>query len=325
MPDAKPAIGFIGLGIMGSPMAANLIKAGFPVTGYDHHQTNLDKLVAAGGTAVGSEAEAAAGADIVVTMLPDSPQVAGAVLGEGGVFETFRSRQPGPGPAQPAQPGGSERSPAPMLIDFSTIKPETSREIAEAGAEIGVVVLDAPVSGGETGAIEGTLSIMVGGNEADFEAANPVFEAVGGTYRLVGPHGAGQVVKAANQLVVGGTYALVAEAIVLMEASGVDAAAGLDVLAGGLAASRILDLKRKSMLAREFRPGFRIDLHHKDMGIALAAARNAEVPVPMTGLVAQLIAAAQALGYGSLDHSALLSVTEVLSGRGQPPAGRDTM
>jgi 2-hydroxy-3-oxopropionate reductase len=212
-----------------------------------------------------------------------------------------------------------------MLIDFSTIKPETSREIAEAGAEIGVVVLDAPVSGGETGAIEGTLSIMVGGNEADFEAANPVFEAVGGTYRLVGPHGAGQVVKAANQLVVGGTYALVAEAIVLMEASGVDAAAGLDVLAGGLAASRILDLKRKSMLAREFRPGFRIDLHHKDMGIALAAARNAEVPVPMTGLVAQLIAAARALGYGSLDHSALLRVTEVLSGRGQPPAGRDTM
>lgn len=309
MPGTKPAIGFIGLGIMGSPMAANLVKAGFPVTGYDHHASNLDKLTAAGGTAVGSEAEAAAAADIVVTMLPDSPQVAGAVLGEGGVFETLRSRRPGPG------------QPAPMLIDFSTIKPETSREIAEAGAGIGVAVLDAPVSGGETGAIEGTLSIMAGGHAADFEAAKPVFEAVGGTYRLVGPHGAGQVVKAANQLVVGGTYALVAEAIVLMEASGVDAAAGLDVLAGGLAASRILDLKRQSMLAREFRPGFRIDLHHKDMGIALDAARTAEVPVPMTGLVAQLIAAARALGYGSLDHSALLRVAEVLAGRGQPPGG----
>jgi 2-hydroxy-3-oxopropionate reductase len=308
MAGTKPAIGFIGLGIMGSPMAANLVKAGFPVTGYDHHASNLDKLAAAGGTAVGSEAGAAAGADIVVTMLPDSPQVAGAVLGEGGVFETIRSRRS-------AERGGSAPSPGVMLIDFSTIKPETSREIAAAGAEIGVSVLDAPVSGGETGAIEGTLSIMVGGDAAGFEAAKPVFDVVGRTYRLVGPHGAGQVVKAANQLVVGGTYALVAESIVLMEASGVDAAAGLDVLAGGLAASRILDLKRQSMLAREFRPGFRIDLHHKDMGIALAAARSADVPAPMTGLVAQLIAAARALGYGSLDHSALLRVIEVLSGR----------
>jgi 2-hydroxy-3-oxopropionate reductase len=208
-----------------------------------------------------------------------------------------------------------------MLIDFSTIRPETSREIAAAGAEIGVAVLDAPVSGGEAGAVEGKLSIMVGGETAGFEAAEPVFDAVGATYRLAGPHGAGQVVKAANQLVVGGTYALVAEAIVLMEASGVDAAAGLDVLAGGLAASRILDLKRQSMLAREFRPGFRIDLHHKDMGIALDAARSAEVPVPVTGLVAQLIGTARALGYGSLDHSALLRVTETLAGRGQPPAG----
>ena len=319
MPGTKPAIGFIGLGIMGSPMAANLIKAGFPVTGYDHHTSNLDKLTAAGGTAVGSEAEAAAAADIVVTMLPDSPQVAGAVLGEGGVFETIRSRragaaqQDGAGSAEP----GPSRSPGPMLIDFSTIKPETSREIATAGAELGVAVLDAPVSGGEAGAIEGTLSIMAGGTEAGFEAAGPVFDAVGRTYRLVGPHGAGQVVKAANQLVVGGTYALVAEAIVLMEASGVDATEGLDVLAGGLAASRILDLKRQSMLAREFRPGFRIDLHHKDMGIAVAAARSAEMSAPMTGLVAQLMAAARAMGYGSLDHSALLKVTETLSGRAE--------
>jgi 2-hydroxy-3-oxopropionate reductase len=253
-------------------------------------------------------------------MLPDSPQVAEAVLGEGGVFETIRSRQHGgPQPdGQGSAGGGSSRSAGPMLIDFSTIRPETSREIAAAGAEIGVSVLDAPVSGGETGAVEGKLSIMVGGEADAFEAAGPVFDAVGATFRLVGPHGAGQVVKAANQLVVGGTYALVAESIVLMEASGVDAEAGLDVLAGGLAGSRILDLKRQSMLARQFRPGFRIDLHHKDMGIALAAARSADVSVPLTGAVAQLIAAARALGWGSLDHSALLKVAETLSGRDGP-------
>jgi 2-hydroxy-3-oxopropionate reductase len=154
---------------------------------------------------------------------------------------------------------------------------------------------------------------MVGGEHADFEAARDVFEAVSGTFALVGPHGAGQITKAANQLLVGGTYALVAEAIVLMERSGADARTGLDMLAGGLAASRILDLKRESMLAREFKPGFRIDLHHKDMGIAIAAARDADVSLPMTGLVAQLIAAARAQGYGALDHSALLKVTENLS------------
>jgi len=184
-------------------------------------------------------------------------------------------------------------------------------------------VLDAPVSGGQTGAIEGKLSIMVGGAAADFEAATAVLRAVGTTLALVGPHGSGQVVKAANQLVVGGIYALVAEAIVLMEASGVDAKAGLDVLAGGLAGSRILELKRESMLARQFRPGFRIDLHHKDMGIALATARDANVSLPMTGLVAQLIASARARGDGALDHSALLRTAEALSGRetARPPGG----
>jgi len=204
-------------------------------------------------------------------------------------------------------------TPGVLFIDFSTVRPETSRELARAGAQVGMRVLDAPVSGGEAGAIEGRLSIMVGGEPADFEAARSVLAAVGATFALVGPHGAGQVVKAANQLVVGGTYALVAEAIVLMERSGVDAQAGLDLLAGGLAASRILDTKRESMLAREFKPGFRIDLHHKDMGIAIAAARDAGVAAPMTGLVAQLVAAARAQGYGSLDHSALLKVIENLS------------
>lgn len=283
-------IGFIGLGIMGSPMAANLVKAGHKVTGHDHKKSSMDRLAAVGGSAGPTVAAAVRDAEVIVTMLPDSPQVEE-------VFETIRTAG----------------SPGQLYIDFSTVRPDTSRAVARAGAEIGLHVLDAPVSGGEAGAIAGTLSIMVGGEQADFDAARPVFEAVGKTFALVGPHGAGQVVKAANQLVVGGTYALAAEAIVLMERSGVDARAGLDMLAGGLAASRILELKRGTMLAREFKPGFRIDLHHKDMGIAIAAARNANVSLPMTGLVAQLIAAARAQGYGSLDHSALLKVIESLS------------
>ncbi len=292
-------IGFIGLGIMGSPMAANLVKAGHQVTGHDHHASNMERLVAAGGAAAPTVAAVVADAEIVITMLPDSPNVEAAALGPDGIFDTL----------------GAKGASGHLYIDFSTIRPETSRAVAQAGTEIGVRVLDAPVSGGEVGAIEARLSIMVGGAAEDFEAARPVFEAVGTTFALVGPSGAGQVVKAANQLVVGGTYALVSEAIVLMEQSGVDAKAGLDVLAGGLAASRILELKRETMLARQFKPGFRIDLHHKDMGIATAAARDANVSLPMTALVAQLIAAARAQGYGSLDHSALLKVAESLSGK----------
>jgi 2-hydroxy-3-oxopropionate reductase len=228
-------------------------------------------------------------------MLPNHPQVEDVVLGEGGVLAL-------------AAEGA-------LLVDMSTIRPETSVAVAKAAAERGIRVLDAPVSGGEAGAKQASLSIMVGGDEADFAAARPVLDVVGKTVVHVGPHGAGQVVKAANQLVVGGIHALVAEAIVLLEASGVDAKAGLDVLAGGLAANRVLDLKRERMIAREFAPGFRIDLHHKDMGIALAAARQADVALPVTGLIAQLIAAGRAQGYGSLDHSALLKVIENLSGR----------
>lgn len=303
-------IGFIGLGIMGGPMAANLAKAGHDVTGHSHKDSAMERLVAAGGKAAPSSAEAVADAEVVVTMLRDSANVEEVMLGPDGVFETLRDRQA----RAPGDPGV-------LYIDFSSISPDTSRALARAGAEVGARVLDAPVSGAETGAIEGRLSIMVGGDPEDFEAARPVFEAVGTTFTLVGPHGAGQVVKAANQLVVGGSYALVSEAIVLMEASGVDARAGLDALAGGFAASRLLELKRESMLARQFKAGFRIDLHHKDMGIALAACRDAGVSLPMTGLVAQLIASARALGYGTLDHSALLKVTETLSGMSENDGG----
>ncbi|EHR49609.1 2-hydroxy-3-oxopropionate reductase [Saccharomonospora marina XMU15] len=288
-------IGFIGLGIMGTPMAAHLVAAEHTVRGYDVVPGALDKLVAAGGSAAKSVADAVDGAEVVITMLPNHPQVEQVVLGEGGVLES-------------AKPGA-------LLVDMSTIRPETSIEVARVAAEKDIRVLDAPVSGGEAGAKQANLSIMVGGEESDFAAAKPLLEVMGKTIVHVGPHGAGQVVKAANQLVVGGIYALVGEAIVLMEGCGVDAGTGLDVLAGGLAANRILDLKRESMVARRFEPGFRIDLHHKDMGIAMAAARQADVSLPMTGLVTQLVAAARAMGHGSLDHSALLKVTEQLSGR----------
>ncbi|WP_327145911.1 NAD(P)-dependent oxidoreductase [Nocardia sp. NBC_01327] len=287
-------IGFVGLGIMGGPMAGHLVKAGHDVTGFDLSPAGLEKLKAAGGATAGSAAEAVRDKDIVITMLPQDEHVE-AVFAD--ILE--------------------HAAPGTLYIDFSSITPKTSIWTATEGAKKQLRVLDAPVSGGEPGAINAALSIMVGGTEADFDTALPIFETVGKTIALVGPNGAGQVVKAANQLVVGGTYALVAEAILLMEGLGADAAAGLDVLAGGLAGSKILELKRKSMLERSFQPGFRIDLHHKDMGIILQAARQAEISIPMGALTAQLIAAARAMGHGSLDHSALLLVAEALAGKGQ--------
>ncbi|MGP4096960.1 NAD(P)-dependent oxidoreductase [Nonomuraea sp. KM90] len=283
-------IGFVGLGIMGSPMAANLLKSGHVVTGYDVSAARVEQLAGLGGKGAPSVVDAVAGADVVITMLPDSPQVeevAPLVIEYG--------------------------KPNLLYIDMSTIKPETSRWVARQAAAVGVRALDAPVSGGERGAIDGTLSIMVGGVAEDVEAAAPVLGRLGTTVVHVGPAGSGQTVKAANQLVVGGIYGLVSEAIVLLEASGVDPVAGLDVLAGGLAGSRILELKRHTMVKREFAPGFRIDLHHKDMGIAVSAAREAGVSLPLTGQVAQLVAAARAQGHGSLDHSALLKVIERLN------------
>ncbi|HEX4817026.1 MAG TPA: NAD(P)-dependent oxidoreductase [Nonomuraea sp.] len=283
-------IGFIGLGIMGSPMAANLLAAGHAVTGYDVSAERVEQLAALGGKGASGAVEAVGGADAVITMLPDSPQVEEVA------------------PLVIAYAG-----PDLLYIDMSTIKPETSRWVAREAAAAGVRAVDAPVSGGERGAVDGTLSIMVGGETEHVEAARPILSALGTTVVHVGPAGAGQTVKAANQLVVGGIYGLVAEAIVLLEASGVDPGAGLDVLAGGLAGSRILDLKRHTMVRREFVPGFRVDLHHKDMGIALAAAREAGVSLPLTGQVAQLVAAARAQGHGSLDHSALLKVVERLN------------
>lgn len=289
------SIGFIGLGIMGLPMARNLITAGHDVVGYDRNPDALTKLAEAGGRTAGSIAEAAKGADIVITMVPDSPQVEEVVLGEGGLLENARKGL--------------------LFIDMSSIRPDVSVKVAQACRAQGVRPLDAPVSGGEKGALEATLSIMVGGDPADFQDARPVLEAVGKTVVYLGPSGSGQTVKAANQLIVGGTIQLVAEAIVFLEAHHVDTEAAIEVLAGGLAGNRILDVKAAGMLAREFTPGFRIDLHHKDMGIVTSAAREAGVVIPLGAAVAQLMASARAQGDGGLDHSALLRGVERMSGR----------
>ncbi len=288
-------VAFIGLGIMGVPMASNLVRAGFDVVGYNKPEAAVQRLVANGGRGAGSVAEAVTEADVIITMLPDSPDVEQVALGEDGVLVH-------------AKPGA-------LYLDMSSIRPDVSARVGEEGRARGIRVLDAPVSGGEQGAIEASLSVMVGGAAEDFEAARPVLDAVAGTVVHVGPSGSGQTVKAANQLIVAGTIELVAEAIVFLEAYGVDTEAAVKVLAGGLAGNRILDRKASGMLAREFAPGFRIDLHHKDMGIVLAAAREAGVVLPLGAIVAQLVAAVRAQGHGSLDHSALLKGVEQLSGR----------
>jgi 2-hydroxy-3-oxopropionate reductase len=288
-------IGFIGLGIMGGPMAANLVRAGYDVVGCNLTQPPVDRLVAAGGRAASGIAEVTRDADIVITMVPDSPDVEDAVLGDDGVLAN-------------AKPGL-------LLIDCSSIRPATSRAVAEAAVAQGVRVLDAPVSGGEQGAIDATLSIMVGGEAADFETAKPILDSVGKTVVHVGPHGAGQTVKAANQLIVAGTIELVAEAIVFLEAHGVDMDAAIKVLAGGLAGNAILDRKAANMLKRDFTPGFRLSLHHKDLGIVQAAARDAGVAIPLGAVVSQLVASLVARGDGGLDHSGLLKLVQELSGR----------
>jgi 2-hydroxy-3-oxopropionate reductase len=290
-------IGFIGLGVMGQPMAEHLVRAGHEVTVHNRSPDPVRALVEAGAKAGASAAEVAEGADIVITMVPDSPDVEAVVLGQQGVLETAREGL--------------------LLIDMSTIRPDTARTVAEA--------VDAPVSGGQVGAEEATLSIMVGGSPEDFEAARPVLESLGRTIVHVGPVGSGQTVKAANQLIVAGVIELVSEAIVLLEAHQVDMEPAIEVLAGGLAGNQILERKAAGMLARRFDPGFRVDLHHKDMQIIQAAARDAGVAIPLTALVAQMLVSLRSLGRGGLDHSAILTLIEDLSGRGgsrSPTAGQ---
>jgi 2-hydroxy-3-oxopropionate reductase len=288
-------VAFIGLGIMGGPMAANLVEAGFDVTGYNRSPDKVKTLVEAGGRGADSVAEAVRGAEVILTIVPDSPDVEDVTGGDDGIFAH-------------AEKGA-------LYIDMSSIRPDVAVRVAQAGRDAGLRVLDAPVSGGEAGAVEGSLSIMVGGEPDDFAAARPVLDAVGKTIVHVGPAGSGQTVKAANQLIVAGNIELLAEAIVFLEAYGVDTDAALKVLGGGLAGSTVLDRKGANMLAREFQPGFRLALHHKDLGIVASAAREAGVVIPLGAVVGQLVAAMVARGDGGLDHSGLLKLVSELSGR----------
>lgn len=285
-------IGFIGLGIMGRPMVRNLVKAGFEVVVHNRSRPAVDELVSelAGVVAASSPAEVAGQVAIVITMLPDSPDLRAVVFGSDGLLSAM---------------GAGD-----LLIDMSTIAPATAIEVGDALAAKGASALDAPVSGGDKGAIAGTLSIMVGGSDADFARATPLFEAMGKTVVHVGGSGAGQIVKACNQVVVALNYAAVSEALVLGSKAGVDPEKIVQVLGGGLAASRVLELRGASMIAHDFQPGFRVDLHRKDLGIALATGKEHAVPLPVTALVGQLFDVVAARGDGGLDHSSLLSVIE---------------
>jgi 2-hydroxy-3-oxopropionate reductase len=286
-------VGFIGLGIMGKPMAHNLIRAGYDLVVHNRSPGPVEELSGEGAEAAGSPKEVAQNSDIVITMLPDSPHVREVVAGENGVLE-----------------GINESS---LVVDMSTISPVVSQELAAETKKKGASMLDAPVSGGDVGAIEGTLSIMVGGEEADFERAKPLFDVVGGTVNHVGPAGAGQVTKAANQIVVALTIEAVSEALVLGSKGGVAPEKILDVLSGGLAGNKVMEVKREKLLSHAFDPGFRIELHHKDLGIALAAGREYGVALPVTALVDQMLLSIRRKGFGGEDHSALLRVIEDLS------------
>lgn len=289
------SIAVIGLGIMGLPMAKNLISAGHDVTGFNLTQDRIDELVAAGGKGASSIPDAVKDADVIITMVPDSPDVAAALRGDDGILA---------GAKQGA-----------LWIDASSIRPDVAKELAEEAQAAGLRTVDAPVSGGEQGAIDAVLSIMVGGSDEDFAAALPFLEKVGKTIVHVGPSGAGQTVKAANQLIVAVNIQALAEAIIFLEAYGVDTDAALKVLGGGLAGSKVLDQKGQKMLDRDFGPGFRLALHNKDMGIITAAARQAGITIPLGAHVAQLVGSTVQQGDGGLDHSGLFKLTAAFSGR----------
>ena len=287
-------VGFIGLGIMGKPMAKNLIEAGHELVVYNRTPKKAEELAGAGAVVAASPREVAEQSDVVVTMLPDSPQVEEVLFGEEGVLEGVKEGA--------------------LIVDMSTISPVITEELAARAKEKGASMLDAPVSGGDVGAIEGTLSIMVGGSDGDFQRARPLFEAMGKTVTHVGGSGAGQVVKAANQIVVALTIEAVSEALVLGSKAGVAPGKILDVLGGGLAGNKVMEVKREKMLTHSFDPGFRIELHHKDLGIALAAGREYGVTLPVTAIVDQMLETLKMRGKGDRDHSAILTLIEESSG-----------
>src|SRR6266699_4396624 len=287
MPDT---IGFIGLGIMGKPMAHNLLRAGFPVIVHNRHQEVTDEFIAAGASSGARPRDVAASCDVLITMLPDSPQVEEVLVGTDGVIEGAHVGL--------------------IVIDMSTISPIVTRTLAARLAAHGIVMLDAPVSGGDKGAIAGILSIMVGGDEDTFKRCLPIFQALGKTIVHVGENGAGQIVKACNQIVVALTIEAVSEALVLGSKAGVDPAKILQVLGGGLAANRVMEVRGPNFLQHNFQPGFKIALHHKDLGIALSAGREYGVPLPVTALVDQMLQALKQRGQGEQDHSAILTLIE---------------
>ncbi len=291
--SSQPTVGFIGLGIMGKPMARNLLRAGFPIIVLNRSRRPVDELVAEGATAGTSPQDVASRSDVVITMLPDSPDVEAVVLGENGVVNGIKRGA--------------------LYIDMSTIAPATARKVADAMTQRGVDPLDAPVSGGEKGAIDGALSIMIGGSDAAVERAQSIFAVLGKNVVHVGPTGAGQVTKACNQIVVGVTIEAVAEALALAIASGVDPAKVRAALLGGFAQSKILEVHGQRMIDRAFNPGFKAKLHRKDMNIAVNAGQERDLDLAGAALVRARFDELIARGDGEKDHSALITLYETPS------------
>ena len=290
---SKPQIGFIGLGIMGRPMARNLLKAGYPLVVHNRSREPVQELVAAGAEEAFSPQEIAQRSQVIITMLPDSPDVEAVALGPDGLIA-----------------GASEGD---IYVDMSTIAPRIAVKVAAAMAEKGVRCLDAPVSGGDVGAINATLSIMVGGDAETFHEVRPIFEALGKTIVLCGPNGAGQTVKACNQIQVALNIVGMAEALVLGAKAGVDPAIIVQVLSGGYAQSRVMDARGARVIRGDFQPGFRSRFHFKDLNIIMQTGNDYRVPLPVTSLVHELFAAMQAAGRGDLDHTGVITVLEDLA------------
>jgi 2-hydroxy-3-oxopropionate reductase len=286
-------IGFIGLGIMGKPMATNLLKAGHQLVVSNHRRAAADELAALGAATAVTPREIAEQVELVITMLPNSPQVKEVALGTGGILEAAR--------------------PGLVLVDMSSIAPLAAKEIHKALADKGVAMLDAPVSGGEPKAIDGTLSVMVGGDKEVFDQVAGILDAVAASVVHVGPIGAGNTAKLANQVVVALNIAAVSEALVLAQKAGVDPAAVVAAIRGGLAGSTVLDAKSPMMLAHDFKPGFRINLHIKDLLNALDTSHEVGAPLPLTAAVLEMFTALKADGHEGDDHSGLIQFYESLA------------
>jgi len=287
-------IGLIGLGIMGRPMARNVIKAGYPLVVHNRSRAAVDELVGAGAKGAASPRDVARQCDVLITMLPNSPDVEQVALGKDGIIEGARSGL--------------------LFVDMSTISPIVSQKIGKALEAKGVKMLDAPVSGGEKGAVEGALSIMVGGDKATFDTVLPIFQAMGKTITYLGPLGFGGFTKLANQIIVAVNLTALAEALTLAKKAGLDRELTLKALAGGLAGSKCLDQKAPNYIANSYKPGFKIDLHFKDLGLIMESAHALGVPVPATATVQELFNALRVKGRGGLDHSAVITLLEDLAG-----------